>query len=263
VVLVTGLLSVALLSRSTFELPGSATEQPVWLGFPLLLVQAAAIWAATVAATGISALISGSSFGWRQPVGLLVVAAAVVSPLLGLVWWTVNGVSGPLDRGPVSPVPAYMADAAQLDDDHGVLVIRGDRIDGLGYVVLRGDGQRLGDDTVGSSVSAQQGLTDVVTNLATSPQPTDIEQLGGYGIAFVYAPPPADVMLAGNLDSASGLSPASAIRPRARAWQLEGDPSDAELAEPGSSSRPWFLAVQLVALLVVAVLAAPTRKVRR
>jgi GT2 family glycosyltransferase len=263
VVLVTGLLSVALLSRSTFELPGSATEQPVWLGFPLLLVQAAAIWAATVAATGISALISGSSFGWRQPVGLLVVAAAVVSPLLGLVWWTVNGVSGPLDRGPVSPVPAYMADAAQLDDDHGVLVIRGDRIDGLGYVVLRGDGQRLGDDTVGSSVSAQQGLTDVVTNLATSPQPTDIEQLGGYGIAFVYAPPPADVVLAGNLDSASGLSPASAIRPGARAWQLEGDPSDAELAKPGSSSRPWFLAVQLVALLVVAVLAAPTRKVRR
>ncbi len=262
-VLVIALGAVALLSHATLAAPGSAEEQPVWLGFPLLLVQAAAIWAATVAATGISALISGSSFGWRQPLGLLVVAVAVVSPLLGLFWWASNGVSEPLDRGPVNTVPTYMTDAALLDPDHGVLVIRGNRADGLDYVVLRGDGQRLGDDTVAPSESAQRVMTDLVTNLATSPQPTDIERLGRYGVAFVYAPPPADVMLAGHLDSASGLSPASAIRPGARAWQLEAAPSDADLAPPGTSTRPWFLAAQMVALLVVAVLAAPTRKVGR
>ncbi|HET6627742.1 MAG TPA: glycosyltransferase family 2 protein [Nocardioidaceae bacterium] len=253
-VLVLGLVAVALLARS---------GEPVWLGFPMLVVQAAAVCAATFAATGISALISGSSFGWRQPVGLLVVAVAVLSPVVGLGWWVATGVPGPLDRRPVTTVPPYMTDAARLDPDHGVLVIRGDRRSGLEYTVLRGDGQRTGDDTVTPPAADQRGLTDLVTALATSPESGDIDRLGRYGIAFVYAPARADVVLAGNLDSASGLSPASAVRRGARAWQLEATPSDAALAHPDSSVRPWLLAVQLIALLVTAVLAAPTRRVRR
>jgi hypothetical protein len=154
-------------------------------------------------------------------------------------------------------------DAAQLDPDHGVLVVRGDRAEGLDYVVLRGDGQRLGDDAVAPSADAQRELTGLVTDLATSPEPADIERLARNGVAFVYAPAPVDVVLAGNLDSASGLSPASAVARGARAWQLEADPSGADLAEPGDSRRQWLLALQLIALLVVAVLAAPTRRVHR
>ena len=262
-VLVAALAAAAVLAGRTFGLPGSSAEQPVWLGFPLLLVQAGAICAASLAATGVSTLISGSSFGWRQPVGLLVVAAAVLSPVLGVFWWVANGVSEPLDRRAVDPVPTYMTDAAEADPDNGVLVVRGGRQTGLHYVVLRGDGQRLGDDTVAPTAEAQQGMTDLVTQLATSPQPADVERLSRSGIEFIYTPAPTDAVLAGNLDSVSGLTPASAVRPGARAWQLETDPTDDALAQPEGSLRPWLLAVQLVAILAVAVLAAPTRRVRR
>jgi len=78
VVLVVGLGAGAVLAGRTVELSGSSSDQPVWLGFPFLLVQASAICAASAA--GISGTISGQSFGWRQPIGLLVVAAAFVSP---------------------------------------------------------------------------------------------------------------------------------------------------------------------------------------
>lgn len=262
-VLVVALVPVALLTDRTFELVGAAVRQPVWLGFALLLVQAGAICAASLAASGVSSTLSGSSFGWRQPVGLLVVAAAVLSPALGVFWWVANGVSEPLDRGEADAVPTYMVDAAQADPDHGVLVVSGNRRAGLDYDVFRGDGRRLGDDTLAPTAEAQQPMTDLVTDLATSAQPQDVEQLSRHGIEFIYTSAPTDGSLAGNLDSVSGLTTASAVRPGARAWQVEADPSDTALAQPEGSRRQWLLAVQLAAILVAAVLAAPTRRVRR
>ena len=53
--------------------------------------------------------------------------------------------------------------------------------------------------------------------------------LDGLGVAYVYAPAPADVALVGNLDSVSGVNPGSATGPGARAWQLEATPTGADL----------------------------------
>jgi len=254
VVLIAGLGAVTLLA---------GLDQPTWLGFPLLLVQASAICAAAIAGRQISEQLSGSSFGWRQPVGALVVVAAVLSPVAGLVWWASTGIDGPLDRGVVDAVPAYMTDAAEQDAENGVLIVRGNRKSGFEYVVLRGDGPRIGDDSIAPTSKSQQPLTNLVANLATTGQADDIGSLSKHGVEFIYVPAPAEPVLAGNLDSVSGLTAASAVRPGARAWQLEADPSSEALADPSGSMRPWFLALQFVALLVVAVLAAPSRRVRR
>ena len=108
----------------------------------------------------------------------------------------------------------------------------------------------------------QQPLTDLVERLVSAPEPEDVRTLGDLGAGFVYAPPRADIALSGNLDSLSGVTTASAVRPGSRAWQVDVDLTSVP-ALPTSASRPWLLAVQGVALLVVAVLAAPTRKVRR
>jgi hypothetical protein len=156
-----------------------------------------------------------------------------------------------------------MSDAAEADADHGVLVVRGGGDEGLEYVVLRGDGQRIGDDAVAPSSTAQQPLTDLVADLATAAQASDVAALSRHGIEFIYAPAPVDSALVGNLDSVSGLTAASAIRPGTRAWQLEAEPTDAALPEPSGSWRPWLLAVQIIALVAAAVLAAPSREVRR
>ncbi|HLN78650.1 MAG TPA: glycosyltransferase family 2 protein [Nocardioidaceae bacterium] len=234
----------------------------VWAGFPVVLAQGAAVTAVAVAATGITALLSGRAFGWRQPVGLVVVLGALLVPLAGLVWWAGTGVTGPLDRGPAHQVPTYMTDAALRDPDDGVLVVRSK--DGeLLYTLLRGEGLRLGDDTVAPTETAQKGLTNIIGDLATQPSADQVTSLSHYGVAFVYLPPPTDPDLVGNLDSVSGLSTASALRPGSRAWQLDAQPDRSALPEPSGSLHPWLLLVQGAALIAAVVLAAPTRKVRR
>jgi hypothetical protein len=193
----------------------------------------------------------------------VVTIVALLAPLAGAVWWAVAGVSGPLDRQAATPVPTYMADAASADPAQGVLVVRGSTGDGFEYVVHRGDGQRLGDETALPAPEDQAGLTALVSDLATAPVPEDVTRLGQHGVAFVYASPPVDETLAGNLDTVSGVTAASTVNPQARAWQLEAEPSRAAL--PGSSMtlRPLLVGLQGLAVLLALVFAAPTRKVTR
>ncbi len=263
VVLVSALLVVAVLAPLRTSLPASPVDQPLWLGFPLLVAQAAAIAAAAFAGAGIRSRLTGSSFGWRQPVGGAVVLLAAVTPLVCAGWWAWTGSGGPLDRREPSRVPAYMTDAAAADPVRGVLVVRGSRASGFDHQLLRQPGLRVGDDTALPSAADQARLTAYVQQLAGAPQPSDVAGLARLGVAYVYVPPPADVGLVGNLDSVSGVTAGSALTPGARAWQLEAAPSRADLTEPDEAARPWLLGLQGVALLVVGVLAAPTRKEQR
>ena len=261
-VLVVALLVIAPLAAFDHHLASSVVPQPLWLGFPVVVVHAAAICAAALAGTGIRGRLSGADFGWQQPVGAVVVIVALLAPVLGLVWWGIAGSDGPLQRRAATSVPTYMTDAALGDPASGVLEIRGGAGEGFSYVLLRGPGLRTGDDTVMPRADEQQPLTDLVERLVSAPEPEDVRTLGDFGAGFVYAPPRADIALSGNLDSLSGVTTASAVRPGSRAWQVDVDLTSVP-ALPTSASRPWLLAVQGVALLVVAVLAAPTRKVSR
>jgi hypothetical protein len=233
-----------------------------WAGFPVLVLQAAAVTAVTVAGTGITAQLSGSSFGWRQPVGLLVVVGALLAPVAGALWWAAIGVDGPLDRAPAHRIPAYMTEAVLRDPDQGILVVRSEG-DGLGYTLMRGNGARVGDDSVAVEGGAQDDLTELVADLATAPTPDHVTQLSSYAVEFIYLPPPGDPDLAGDLDSVSGLTSASAARPAARAWQLDRDPTRDALPAPDASMRPLLLVLQGVAVVAAIVLAAPSRRVRR
>ncbi len=261
-VLVTALLVLVPLAAVVDRPATSSTAQPLWLGFPLVVVHGAAICAAALAGSGIRERLSGADFGWRQPVGAVVVVAALLSPVLGLTWWGLAGSDGPLGRGAATSVPAYMTDAAVSDPAGGVLQVRGGQRQGFAYLLLRGPGLRIGDDTVLPRTDQQRRLGDLVTRLVTAPEPEDVRALGRLGIGYVYAPPTADVALSGNLDSLSGVTTGSAVRPGSRAWQVDGDLTSAP-ETPRSDLRPWLLALQGLSVVVVAVLAAPTRGVSR
>ena len=105
-------------------------------------------------------------------------------------------------------------------------------------------------------------MTRVVEDLATAPEPADVAALGRYGVSYVFAPAPADISLVGNLDSVSGVTTGSAIQP-ARAWNVEATPTGTDRVRDPDPLRQWLLALQGIAIVVVAVLAAPTRKVVR
>jgi hypothetical protein len=262
-VVVVALGTTAVLAAGTYATPGDPAAQPLWLGFPLVVAQAAGITAATIAGSGVRDRLTGSDFGWRQPLGVAVVVLALLTPVVAGLWWVWQGSGGPLDRGRTSDVPAYMSDAVADDPADGVLVVRGSRQAGFTYLLLRQPGVRLGDDAVLPARSDQAALTRTVANLASAPTPDDVRRLSRDGVAYVYAPSPADPSLVGNLDSVSGLSQGSATGAGSRAWQLEATPGRAALTQPGDAWRPWLLLVQGLAILVVVVLAVPSRRERR
>jgi hypothetical protein len=233
-----------------------------WAGLPLLLTYGGAVTAVAIVTPGMAAALSGSSFGWRQPVGLVVVAGALLAPAAGALWWVGAGVAEPLERTTAHDLPPYMVDAALRDPDHGVLVLRGTP-EGIGYTVVRDAGARVGDDTVAADSARQDELTALVTELATNPTVEQVERLSRYGVEFIYVHPPAPGGLVGGLDVVSGLTPASAPRPGSRGWQLEADPGSSEIPPSPSDWRPIWLAAQALAVVAVIVLAAPSRRVRR
>ena len=169
VVVVAALGLVAVLAAGSYSTAASPIDQPLWLGFPLVVAQAAAITAAALAGTGIRRRLAGSSFGWRQPVGVVVVALAALTPVVSAVWWVWSGSAGPLDRSRATTIPTYMTDAAAADPGNGILVVRGSRVTGFGYVLVRQPGTRVGDDSVMPSAVDQEPLTGYVEDLVTAP----------------------------------------------------------------------------------------------
>ncbi|MGN6577293.1 MAG: glycosyltransferase, partial [Nocardioides sp.] len=110
VVVVLGLVAASVLSGVAVTPATSQVSQPVWLGLPLLLAQAAAVTAAAIAGAGVRALLTGVSCGWRQPVGAALVVLALLAPVAGLAWWVATGSGGPLDRRSAVTVPPYMSE---------------------------------------------------------------------------------------------------------------------------------------------------------
>ncbi|HSV38776.1 MAG TPA: glycosyltransferase family 2 protein [Nocardioidaceae bacterium] len=258
-VLLLGLLATAVLAGARVSLAATGTEERIWLGVPLLLVQGAAIAAVAIAGTGIREQLAEHAFGWRQPVGAAVAVLAVVTPAVGLAWWAFSGADGEIDRGPVSAVPEYMTDAVSRDVAQGILVVRGSQSAGFRYLLLREPGLRLGDDAVLPSANDQGPLSEVVGDLAGVPGESAAESLRTLGVQFVYAPAPVDQQLSGNLDSLAGVAPASALAPGSRAWRLEDEATLSD-EDRGGALHPWLVALQCLGVVVAGVFAAPTRR---
>ncbi len=262
-VAVVSLALTAGLLRVPVGLPGAPAAVAPYQGFLMLVLQAALITAAVVASDGISAEFSASSFGWRQPVAGLVLVVAVLSPVAGLLWWVGSGIDGPIDRQRVSAVPVFMAEQARTDPTRGVLVLSGDVDTGLGYSVYRGDGPRLGDESTALATSPDLGLARLVRVLVSDPTDDAVKALAAHGVGYVLAPGPASLTVAGVLDTASGLTNASAGGVGARAWEVDAPRSRVAAAQPTSPVRPWLLAAQFLALVTAFVLAAPSRRSER
>jgi hypothetical protein len=141
---------------------------------------------------------------------------------------------------------------------HGILVIRGTVSDGLDYSILRDDGITVGEDEIAALTTEDQALTRDVRELAAGPSPGAAGRLADHGVEYVVLPAPADGTVASALDATTGLAQASAENRSTRAWQVERDVSPDAVDGPDSSLRVVLLVVQALAVLVVAVLAAPT-----
>ncbi len=252
------------LGLTTIELTGAATQQ-AGLGAVLLVVHGAWITAA---------LLGGLALTERSPSPVVLpriaqaatavvgVAAAMV-PMAGLVWFAGWG-GDELQSDPESGIPVYMSQQAEVASEYGILVIHGSVADGLTYEVERGDGPTIGEDEIAALTAEDEDATTLVGDLATAPAPEAVAALTGRGIRFVVQPAPADGEVATRLDATGGLMRASAEDRATRAWQVVEEPDPASVEGPRSLPRIALLALQALALPVVAVLCLPTmRRSRR
>jgi hypothetical protein len=256
VALVASLLAAAL-SLFTFELAALGTG--AGLGFPLVAQQASFLVAA---ALGVSGFLGpradevGRS-GWWRPVAAAVAAVAVVVPAAGLVWF-VSGVQTELTDEEPSDIPAYMFQSAETGAERGILVVRGDAGSGLTYAVVREDGITLGEDEVVALAPEDEELTATVNSLVSGPDRAAVRTLADLGVQYVVMPSPADGTVAAVLDATAGLEQASAEDRSTRAWQVGSDLDPDTLDGPWAWWRVALLVLQGVAIVVVAVLCAPT-----
>ena len=139
-------------------------------------------------------------------------------------------------------------------------MIRGDVEHGLTYTVRRGDGVTLGEDEVVDLTAEDAGFTRTCARSPRRPTPAVVDALAERGIEYVVLPAPADGDVAAALDATGGLVQASAEDRSTRAWQVGRplDPTPSTGRARGCGSRCWCC--RALAILVVAVLCAPTER---
>jgi GT2 family glycosyltransferase len=263
VVILAAAIVLAAESRVPVSLPGVPVEFRPWPGFLLLLMQAGFVLAAAIAADGAVKVASEASFGWRQPVAALASVAALAAPVLGTGWWVLHGDDGPVARSEPRDVPTYMQELATGTDTSGVLVVTGGLRRGIEYRLLRSGVQQLGDDGVLALTTPSRSFADLVARLLSSANPEDAALLASYGVRYVYAPAPVAASVSGGLDSANGFSGASAPGRGSRAWVVQDETTLASLDDDRAALRPVWAGVNLLALVVCIVLAAPERRRQR
>ncbi len=251
---------LAVTSQIAVSLPGIPQEFRPWPGFLLVVIHGALIVAATVAADGVVRVASDAGFGWRQPLGALACAGALLMPVAGAVWWL--GADGPVERSAADVLPDYMVELAAGTDTSGVLHLSGGLARGIDYQVLRSGPVRLGDDGVLALTAPDEAFRDLVGRLLSSAGPDDSALLASYGIKYVYAPAPVASSVSGGLDATPGLGGASAPSHGSRAWVVQHDTSLGALPSDRARLRPLWVTAALLSAVTMIVMAAPERRRR-
>lgn len=177
-----------------------------WAGPATLVYGIALLAAAALGADGARARVAEQSFGWRQPVAVLIALACAVGPLLAAAGWVIRGADGPLQRRDPVQVPAFVAEESGTRDQARTLVLDSDSAARVDYVLVRGSGARMGDAEIAASDGGNSGLDKVVANLVAGSGADQADQLDGFAVRYVLVHPGAPRDVTRVLDATPGLT---------------------------------------------------------
>ncbi|MEE1759672.1 glycosyltransferase family 2 protein [Streptomyces sp. SP18BB07] len=177
-----------------------------WAGPATLVYGIALLAAATLGADGARHRVAEQSFGWRQPVAVLIALAAAVGPLLAAAGWVLGGADGPLERRDPVQVPAFVAEESGTRDQARTLVLDSDSTAEVRYTLVRGSGVRLGDAELTAGAEENEQLDKVVANLVAGSGADQTDELGGFAVRYVLVRPGAPREVSRVLDATPGLS---------------------------------------------------------
>ncbi|MFI6855737.1 glycosyltransferase [Streptomyces sp. NPDC050416] len=205
-----------------------------WSGPATLVYGIALLAAAALGADGARARVAEQSFGWRQPVAVLIAFASAAGPLLVAAGWMIRGADGPLERRDPTQVPAFVAEESGGSDQARTLVLDSDSASHVGYMLVRGSGARLGDGEIAAADGENSRLDKVVANLVAGSGADQADQLGGFAVRYVlvHRGAPRDVTRV--LDTTPGLTRLSQ-QDSGALWQIDQDVARATIV-PASGS---------------------------
>ncbi|MEV7088285.1 glycosyltransferase [Streptomyces sp. NPDC093085] len=182
------------------------TNDGGWAG-PATLVQGLAlIAAAIIGADGARIRVAAENFGWRQPVAVLIAAAAGLAPAIAAVGWMFGGAAGPLERRDPVQVPAFVAEESVTRDQPRTLVLGGTSPAEVSYSLVRGSGGRLGDAELTAAGGGDERLDKVVANLVAGSGADQTDALSGFAIRYVLVRDGAPQETGRTLDATPGLT---------------------------------------------------------
>ncbi|MEV0323929.1 glycosyltransferase family 2 protein [Streptomyces sp. NPDC050658] len=180
---------------------GSAWAGPATLAYGIALLAAAAL-----GADGARTRVAEQSFGWRQPVAVLIAFAAAAGPLLVAAGWMIRGADGPLERRDPVQVPAFVAEESGTQDQARTLVLDSGSPADVSYSLVRGSGSRLGDAELADAGGSNEQLDKIVAHLVAGSGADQADQLGGFAVRYVLVRDGAPRQMSRVLDATPGLT---------------------------------------------------------
>ncbi|WP_107501646.1 glycosyltransferase family 2 protein [Streptomyces viridosporus] len=177
-----------------------------WAGPATLVYGTAVLAAAALGADGARARVAEQSFGWRQPVAVLIALACAVGPLLAAAGWMIRGADGPVERRDPAQVPAFVAEESATRDQARTLVLDSDSTARVRYMLVRGSGARMGDAEIAAVDGGNTRLDKVVANLVAGSGADQADQLGGFAVRYVLVHQGAPREVSRVLDATPGLT---------------------------------------------------------
>ncbi|MFB6846304.1 glycosyltransferase [Streptomyces sp. NPDC056373] len=182
------------------------SNNSAWAGPATLVYGIALLAAAALGADGARARVAEQSFGWRQPVAVLIAFASAAGPLLIAAGWMIRGADNPVERRDPTQVPAFVAEESGTRDQARTLVLDSDSGAHVGYMLVRGSGARLGDGEIAAADGENSGLDKVVANLVAGSGADQADQLGGFAVRYILVHQGAPREVTRVLDATPGLT---------------------------------------------------------
>jgi len=236
---------------------GTAVAVPGWPGTATAVIGAGLLMAAAVAGARLRARLSAANFGWRQPLALLMTAAAVATPIAAGVLWLGRGAGPLLSDGSTEVLPAFVRDASASRGQPRTVVLRpptalpvgvptsseasSDALssDTVTYALLRDRSPRLGDADLPPDPEQVALLDTAIADLAGGFGQRAATALAHAGVRYVLTPQSDDGGLGTRMATAGGLLPKTTDGGWT-VWQLQTDAGRLAIATQGDDT--WRLA---------------------
>ncbi|MFI1504853.1 glycosyltransferase [Streptomyces sp. NPDC020597] len=213
------------------------SNRSTWAGPATLVYGIALLAAAVIGAEGARTRVAEQSFGWRQPVAVLIAFASAAGPLLVAAGWMIGGADGPLERRDPVQVPAFVAEEAGDRDQARTLVLDSDSPAHVGYMLVRGSGARLGDAELAAADGENAQLDKVVANLVAGSGADQSDQLGKFAVGYVLVHKGAPRAVARVLDATPGLKRLSQ-QDGSALWRVDQEVSRAAVVTASGKGTP-------------------------